>query len=251
MKQKDEKTFLVDYLKKTFEQKGNDYLGDNAYDIYKYFLKEKSVSPLSARMVLLALLSDVHQKSIELVAEDAISQHIEECCCLNKNMADYLASIFADVYSEKNQEKWNKKAGVGLKKFCGKEWEFAWEGESQWIAGSGSVDCFCSAKATIKVVNPQQVAEDLKAMLAKNPLLSENDIFNHYQDELWKLLDSDFDDYCTDDDYYQPVVEDYSENFEDIVKKFCQKHGMELVDFECNGESTDFEPDDDYRSRRW
>ena len=142
-------------------------------------------------------------------------------------------------------------AGTGLKNFCRKEWEFAWDGECEWRAGGGSVDCFCNAKATVKVVNPQQVADDLKAMLAKNPLLSEKDIFEHYQDELSALLDSDFDDYCTSDDYYEPVVEDYSGNYEDVVKEFCQKHGMELMSFECNGNSTDFEPDDEHRSGRW
>ena len=67
------------------------------------------------------------------------------------------------------------------------------------------MDCLCNAKATVKVANPQQVADDLKAMLAKNPLLSEKDIFEHYQDELSALLDSDFNDYCTSDDYYEPV----------------------------------------------
>ena len=251
MKQNDEKTFLADYLQKTVEQKGNDYLGDNAFDIYRQLLEKKSVSSLSARMMLLALLSDVHQKSLELVTADAISQHIEDCCCLNRDMAGFLASIFAKVYSEANQEKWRKKAGAGLKKFCRKEWEFAWDGESEWKAGGGAVDCFCSAKATVKVVNPLQVADDLKALLAKNPLLSDKDIFEHYQDELSVLLDSDFDDYCTGDDYYEPVVEDYSGNYEYVVKEFCQKHGMELMSFECNGDSTDYEPDDDYRSGRW
>ena len=251
MKQNDEKAFLADYLKKIVEQNGNDYLGENAYGIYRQLLEKKSVSPLSARMLLLALLSEVHQKSLELVMADAISQHIEECCCLNRDMAGFLASIFAEVYSEANQEKWRKKAGTGLKKFCRKEWEFVWEGESKWRAGGGSVDCFCNAKATVKVVNPQQVADDLKAMLAKNPLLSEKEIFAHYQDELCDQLDSDFDDYCTSDKYYEPVVEDYTGNYEYVVKEFCQKHGMELMEFECNGGSTDFEPDDDYRSGRW
>ena len=65
MKQNDEKTFLADYLKKAVEQNGNDFLGDNAFDIYRQLLEKKSVSALSARMLLLALLSDVHQKSIE------------------------------------------------------------------------------------------------------------------------------------------------------------------------------------------
>ena len=135
MKQNDEKTFLADFLKKTVEQNGNDYLGDKALDIYRQLIEKKSISTLFARMLLLALLSDVHKKSLELVTADAISQHIEECCCLNRDMAGYLASIFADVYSEANQENWRKKAGTVLKKFCRKEWEFVWEGESKWRAG--------------------------------------------------------------------------------------------------------------------
>ena len=101
------------------------------------------------------------------------------------------------------------------------------------------------------MTNPRQVGEDMKQLLAKNPLTTAEEIFKYYQDELLELLDSDFEFYCTNDDYYPPVVEDYGDNFEGVVNEFCQKHGMELVFSEYKGDTGDFEPDEDCRLRRW
>ena len=100
------------------------------------------------------------------------------------------------------------------------------------------------------MADPQKVSEDLKKMLAKNPLVSAEEIFAHYADKLLQLLDDDFESYCTDDDYYQPVVEDYVDNFDYVVQDFCKKHGLEMVSSKFNGFSSDFEPDD-YHSRYW
>ena len=108
------------------------------------------------------------------------------------------------------------------------------------------MDCSCSSTAAIKIVDTQQVGNELKKMLEKNPFTASDEILDFYRSMLCDLLDADFEEYCTSDNYYPPVVEDYVGNFNDIVNKFCKKHGMELIASDYNGELSDFEPDDRY-----
>jgi hypothetical protein len=251
MKRAEEKTAVASFLKNWIEQKGLGDLGENAFEVYTQMQETKTCSPLISRLVLLTLLSGIHVKASQLDDSTGLGKEIQKSCCLNQKMSDFLASIYVEVFSPENKNEWQEKAGSGLKEFCGKEWTVAWEGESKWIYDGGHVDCTGSAKVTLKVASPQQVGEDLKQILAKNPLTSAEEIFEHYQDELCNLLDSDFEEYCTAEDYYPPVVEDYGGNAEYVVTEFCQKHGLELVSSEYEGYTGDFEPDDDYRSRRW
>ncbi|MDR0286130.1 MAG: hypothetical protein LBI03_00235 [Clostridiales bacterium] len=60
-------------------------------------------------------------------------------------------------------------------------------------------------------------------------------------DELCKLLDSDFQDYAQVEDYYPPVGEDYGYNYEYVLEGFCKKRGFEIISYECNGETSDYE----------
>lgn len=251
MKRAEEKTVVASFLKNWIEQKGLGDLGENAFEVYAQLQETKTCSPLISRLVLLTLLSGIHVKASQLDDSTGLGKEIQKSCCLNQKMSDFLASIYVEVFSPENKNEWQEKAGSGLKEFCGKEWTLAWEGECKWTYDGGHVDCTGSAKVTLKVASPQQVGEDLKQMLAKNPLTSAEEIFAHYQDELCSLLDSDFEEYCTAEDYYPPVVEDYGGNAEYVVTEFCQKHGLELVSSEYEGYTGDFEPDDDYRSRRW
>ena len=108
------------------------------------------------------------------------------------------------------------------------------------------MDCFCSATATIKIVDPQKVGNELKKKLEKNPFMTSDEIFGHYQSILYDLLDSEFEEYCTADDYYPPVVEDFDVNYNHIIEGFCSKYGMELIASEYSGNSSDFDPDDRY-----
>lgn len=61
------------------------------------------------------------------------------------------------------------------------------------------------------------------------------------QEALRRYLDDKFDDYCTEDDYYQPVVEDFEA--EECVKDWCKANGFQFIS--CDGEGTDdgYEPD--------
>ena len=63
--------------------------------------------------------------------------------------------------------------------------------------------------------------------------------------ELQSWLDNDFEEYCTEDDYYPPVVEDYELDY--YVKEWCEKHGFNLISCKGSGRDKGFEP----KSRRW
>ena len=59
----------------------------------------------------------------------------------------------------------------------------------------------------------------------------------------WQLcadLDGEFEEFCEDDDYYEPVVEDY--DFEYDMKQICPRYGLEAFDITYEGSDEGFEP---------
>lgn len=53
-------------------------------------------------------------------------------------------------------------------------------------------------------------------------------------------LDQEFDDYCTEDDYYQPVVEDFEA--EEYAHEWAEERNIRLISFEGKGFDGGFEP---------
>lgn len=70
-------------------------------------------------------------------------------------------------------------------------------------------------------------------------------LFEKKNMEEWAERDEDLEDYVTCDDYYPPVMEDYY--CEDVLEKFCREQGFKLISYTCDGDMSDFEPNDD----RW
>ncbi|MBQ9713463.1 MAG: hypothetical protein IJV54_14370, partial [Bacteroidales bacterium] len=81
----------------------------------------------------------------------------------------------------------------------------------------------------------------LDKMLSKNPFLSEEDIADHFIGRLRDYLDEEFENYCTSDDYYEPVCEDFEAEY--YASEWCQKHGFEILSFTGEGFTGDYEPD--------
>lgn len=59
---------------------------------------------------------------------------------------------------------------------------------------------------------------------------------------LQEYLDYEFEEYCTEDDYYQPVVEDFGSNLEYDLKQWSKKNGFEYVSCEGDGDDGGYEP---------
>ena len=60
-------------------------------------------------------------------------------------------------------------------------------------------------------------------------------------------LDAEFEEFCTEDDYYEPVAEDY--DFEYDLKEYCREYGLQARDFTYEGSDDGFEPY--FRGGRW
>ena len=67
-----------------------------------------------------------------------------------------------------------------------------------------------------------------------------------YVKSLKGYLDREFEEYCTCDDYYQPVVEDFELDYH--LKDWCKKNGFKIISCEGDGDDSGFEPDS---VRRW
>lgn len=155
-------------------------------------------------------------------------------------MSDRLALIVVGLYSDQNQSEWKAKTNEGLMEFLGKEHTFRWEGFCVWDAGNGTVDCIYDADVVLKPVKGIKNNQDLQSKLKENPFLSSDKIYKLFDEELCGYLDSEFREYCTCDDYYQPVVEDFE--LEYYVTEWCKKNGFNFVSCEGSGRDDGYEP---------
>ena len=73
-----------------------------------------------------------------------------------------------------------------------------------------------------------------------------NAIREIYVKNLKEYLDREFEEYCTCDDYYQPVVEDFELDY--YLKDWCKKNGFKVISCEGDGDDSGFETDS---VRRW
>lgn len=72
------------------------------------------------------------------------------------------------------------------------------------------------------------------------PFTEASEIERYFTDTLTANLDYNFEEYCTEDDYYQPVVEDFEIDY--YVGEWCKLYGFELVSCEGDGEDEGYEP---------
>lgn len=81
--------------------------------------------------------------------------------------------------------------------------------------------------------------------------MSRESLTGEIREAVAKQLSSDlgreFEEFYEDDDYYEPVVEDY--DFEYDLKKYCRKYGLQVRNFTYEGKDGGFEPD--FRGGRW
>ena len=127
-----------------------------------------------------------------------------------------------------------------------KEFDFEWEGNAEWDCGSGTVDCRYTVKAKLGESTDGVRGKEVRELETDHPGFSEADVVCALRKSLQQELDSEFEYYCDDDDYYQPVVEDFEA--EEYIQEWAKERGLELISFEGSGSDGGFEPK--YR-RRW
>lgn len=228
-------------LKKIVDQNGVGYLHKKPYSVYTK-LKSKKPDLRVCCVVLVSILAGAPEYAVKM-DEKELSTLFQEGCCLKKSAADQVSQMWAALFGKSNVEEWERNRGQGLRDFCGKTWEYFWEGEAVWRSGGGHIDCWCSGTAVIKVSDEAKVKEETAALLKENPFTSEEKIYDHYKNILGQILDEKLEYYVTCEEYYPPVMEDYDGNFEYELKRFCEKYGFSLIECKCEGSMADFEPD--------
>lgn len=214
MAKTEEKT--VAKLREIIDSEGPAYLENEPYLVYKELVDSRAADRKMAGAVLHALVSGSLNDAKNNCSIQELSESVQKECCFIKSMADKIAQIFLLLYSPDNKTAWEEKDKEGLRQFLGDEFTFTWKGFSVWDAGNGTVDCHY--KAEIVLMPTESIRE---------------------------YLDNKFEEYCTEDDYYQPVVEDFDIDYR--VSEWSKENGFEVVSCDGNGEDSGYEPK--FRSR--
>lgn len=227
-------------LKDIIDRNGMDYLTDEPYKVYLELIEKGMADKKTAGMILYLLVNDVPRTVNMDNGRDVVSKEIQTRCNLNKRVADDLADILAFLYSKDNKLDWKKKEKEGLLQFLQEEFVLTWRGFCIWDAGNGTVDCNYQAEIVLSPTEGTEIEKILAPMLKKNPFMTKKSICNYFEKGLCQYLDGEFEEYCTCDDYYQPVVEDFEIDY--YVSEWSKRNGFELVSCKGRGEDGGYEP---------
>ena len=120
-----------------------------------------------------------------------------------------------------------------------------WKGESVWDAGNGTMDCHYTAQIVLTPTKRVMINDGVVKLIRKNPFVKKEEIAKYFAKELKNHLDNEFEEHCTCDDYYPPVVEDFE--LEYLVKEWSKRNGFKVLSCEGDGILDDYEPK--YRGR--
>lgn len=70
--------------------------------------------------------------------------------------------------------------------------------------------------------------------------MTKESIYKYFQKAIYRYLSNEFEEYCTCNDYYQPVVEDLGIDY--YVTEWSGKNGFEVVSCEGDGDEGGYEP---------
>lgn len=233
---------IVAGLKEIIDRNGPSYMTDEPYKVYLELLASGAADRKTAAAIL-HLMSSGIMGSIDLSYDtEEISGIIRRECSLNKRMADRLAVILTSLYSRDHRKEWRGKEREGLRQFLKEEFTCTWKGFAVWDAGNGTVDCHYEAEIVLAPTEEISKDEELARQLKKNPFMTKEAIHDLFAKRLKENLDYEFVYYCTCDDYYQPVIEDFGCNMEYDLPKWCQENGFEYISFEGDGGDDGYEP---------
>lgn len=233
---------IVACLKGMIDRNGPSYLSNEPYETFKGLIETGAADRKTAAVILYVLASGLLKNMGAEKDEEALSAEIRKGCGLNKTTADQVASILQSLYSSDHKKEWKSKDMAGLRQFLAEEFIYTWKGFAVWDAGNGTVDCHYEAEIILDPTEAVSENEELAQLLKKNPFMTKDEIHDFFGKSLKLYLDDEFEDYCTCDDYYQPVVEDYGVNLGYDLTEWCKKNGFELVSFDGDGDDDGYEP---------
>ncbi len=237
---------IVELLKEIIDREGPNYLTDYPFEVYLKMKEDPDIDPEMSASLLHTLVLDIAKpiRGSKRIPKDALAEQIKQKCHFTQKDADWFADLYLSLYSNANKAKWKGKKNSGLQEFLKRKWVAVWDGYSRWDDGNVYVECTYMATFTISALDSWKADKTLEAELRRNPFLTDEDVAQHYIDRLNKYLDGKFNWYCTCDDYYPPVAEDFEA--EEYVEDWCKENAFELVDFEGDGNTSDYIPNDGF-----
>lgn len=225
---------IVKALKEMVDKNGLNYLADEPFQVYTELIGSGKTDRKTAAALLHLLASGLLETTDPGYDAELLSESIRRECSINKRMADRLAIILYTLYSQDNKREWRCKEKAGLTQFLNEDFLYDWKGFAVWDAGNGTVDCRYEARIILRPTKAVSEDKELSKLLAKNPFTTKEAIYDLFTKRLREYLDYDFEDYCTEDDYYQPVVEDFGSSLEYALKSWSEENGFEYVS--CEGD---------------
>lgn len=194
---------------------------------------------------LCGIFKEAAKKSVSL---EGLTAEIQTRCAFKKAYAGELANILKEAYSADNLDRLKAAKGTACEDLCDSAgWSYVWDGEAEWTCSNGSVECYAHGEAEIRVADREKLHSLLQKALPNPDYCSKEEIQEAIAKQLSADLDREFGEFCEDDDYYEPVVEDY--DFEYDLKEYCRKYGLQARDFSYKGKDGGFEAY--FRGGRW
>ena len=233
---------IVKALKEIVDNNGPNYLIDEPFQVYTELIRSGNADRKTAAALLHLLAGGLLENADLGNDAELLSDSIRRECSINKRMADRLAAILYMLYSDDNRRKRHRKEKEGLTQFLNENFIFDWKGFAVWDAGNGTVDCHYEARIILRPTKAVSEDKELVQLLSKNPFTTKETICDLFSKRLREYLDYEFEYYCTEDDYYQPVVEDFGSNLEYDLKQWSEENGFEYVSCEGDGDDGGYEP---------
>lgn len=240
MKKMNDMERMIAKLKELIDKNGCDYLTDKPLTVYKELEEAAPNEIITAGAILMLLVCGVWDDAKHIEDKEEISGKLQKKCGFNKKMSDKLTDVIQTLYSVNNQAEWKNKRNEGLEQFLKNNHIFKWEGFTVWEVGNGTVDCFYDAEIELRPTKTAGQNKDLQKLLKKNPFMTKESIYKFYEKKLTEYMDSEFEEYCTCDNYYEPVVEDFELSYN--VEHWCKENGFEVVSCEGDGNDGGYEP---------
>ena len=189
------------------------------------------------------------KETAEEMLEKRIRKAQEEVSRTKKEYDDALETLGKllskreEIYRKMPEEKLARSQGAeraGLEEFLQETFSIQWARNAVWKPGNGTVDCHFKAEIVLKPTVEAVNNTGLIRMLSENPEMEKTVIQAYFAKDLRDYLDYEFEEYCSEDDYYQPVVEDFEADA--YVQEWCGKNGFEVVSCEGDGYDDGYEP---------
>lgn len=229
---------ICDHSNEFLDRDGNVIITFSPYNIselppHRPWLKMSDYSIYGHGTKTFVVLSSELEKEAEQKRQKKdLEQRIgeaEEKVLRAKRALDAAVEKLKDLLEEKDKLKKGTDGGrINLNHF-----DCTWEGTATWDAGSGHVTCNYHAEMTFRKKAAAICGPEIYDLKTKQPGFKERDLVAALKKSICIRLDDEFEDYCNEDDYYQPVVEDFEAEY--YAREWAEERGLELISFNGSG----------------